>query len=100
MSGLVDESSWWEYAECRNSDPKVFQYPVAAQGAALRRGHRFTSARALCAVCPVRRKCLDDALVQHPPHVGGFEMYQAGFTPPELDELLKERRRRGQAEGY
>lgn len=51
---LEHESSgqWREHAACRSADPELFFAGGAANAKAKR----------LCASCPVRRQCLDDAI--------------------------------------
>ena len=53
--------NWWEQAACRGR-PTAWWYPE--------RGDVFVGevARAVCARCPVRRECLDDALESEAGH--------------------------------
>jgi hypothetical protein len=97
VSAELDDSTWWEYATCRSADPKIFEYPKSNRGTQLRgaRSSAFPEARALCGTCPVQRHCLDDALRKHPPELGGYDMFQAGYTPVELEGLLKRVKSRG-----
>lgn len=52
---LVDlpEAQWWDEAACRGLDPAVF-YPVSEEEA--------EAAKAVCAMCEVRVRCLEYAL--------------------------------------
>jgi len=49
----IDELSWQDYANCRGADADLF-FPE--RGASTRR------AKAICAACEVRGKCLDFAI--------------------------------------
>jgi WhiB family transcriptional regulator, redox-sensing transcriptional regulator len=51
-------SGWRDRAACRDKDPDLF-FPVAAGGSSLAQEAR---ARAVCALCPVTRQCLEFAL--------------------------------------
>lgn len=48
-------SRWWEEAACRGMDPDMF-FPEKGNMAGLR------AALEVCAGCPVRDPCLDDAI--------------------------------------
>jgi WhiB family redox-sensing transcriptional regulator len=52
---MIATSKWWEQAACQAADPELF-FPVAA-------GRSGTAmAKAICASCAIRRRCLDYAL--------------------------------------
>ncbi|WP_106538505.1 WhiB family transcriptional regulator [Haloactinopolyspora alba] len=54
--------SWWEFAACRTADADLFCVP---DGVPLRRKReRERRAKAICATCPVRARCLDEALAR------------------------------------
>lgn len=55
---------WWEVAACRTADPDLF-FPVAPSGPGRTEADR---AKAMCAVCRVRRQCLQFALATHQSH--------------------------------
>jgi WhiB family redox-sensing transcriptional regulator len=59
MSGTADTRGWRDLAACRTADPELF-FPVSETGPAL---GQVTRAKAVCATCSVREKCLDYALV-------------------------------------
>jgi len=61
---MRDFHSWWDLAACRRVDPEVF-FPVAAAGPARA---QVTRAKAVCASCGVRQKCLEYALATHEVH--------------------------------
>ena len=48
-------SDWWDSAVCAQTDPELF-FPE--------KGLRPREAKAVCARCPVRAECLEDALTQ------------------------------------
>ena len=50
--------TWHEYAACRGEDPELF-FPVGTTGPA---EAQVQSAKAICALCPVREECLQWAL--------------------------------------
>lgn len=54
-------SSWRESAACRADDPEIF-FPIGRSGPALAQARR---AKAVCAHCPVRLRCLAFALDTH-----------------------------------
>jgi WhiB family transcriptional regulator, redox-sensing transcriptional regulator len=51
-------TDWREFAGCRSAEPELF-FPVSAAGQSLDQAER---AKAVCAVCTVRRECLQFAL--------------------------------------
>jgi WhiB family redox-sensing transcriptional regulator len=51
-------TDWREFAACRSAEPELF-FPVSAAGQSLDQAER---AKAVCAVCTVRRECLQFAL--------------------------------------
>lgn len=53
--------SWRESAACRCCDPELF-FPIGNSGPALVQAQR---AKAICARCPVRQRCLVFALDTH-----------------------------------
>jgi WhiB family transcriptional regulator, redox-sensing transcriptional regulator len=55
---------WWASAACREADPELF-FPVASAGPA---AGEIARAKAVCAVCRVRRQCLQYALATHQMH--------------------------------
>ena len=72
----------WQYeGVCRTVDPETFFSPDAERGP--RRTARETSAKALCAVCPVVEECLQHSLaVKEPYGVWG------GLNANEREALL------------
>jgi WhiB family transcriptional regulator, redox-sensing transcriptional regulator len=86
---------WWQAAACRTADPDIF-FPVSAHGPGQ---DDITRAKAVCARCPVRRRCLQFALATHQVHgVWG------GTTEEERRRYMTARstlpaRRRSPAEG-
>jgi WhiB family transcriptional regulator, redox-sensing transcriptional regulator len=75
MSRVVQASSWgmrsvsWmSRGACQQADPKLF-YPIATgKGQAARQAQ---AAKAVCAPCPVRAKCLSYALEARPEGIWG-----------------------------
>jgi WhiB family redox-sensing transcriptional regulator len=61
---VTDFRSWWDLAACRRVDPEVF-FPVSAIGPAR---IQVAQAKAVCAGCGVRQKCLEFALATHEVH--------------------------------
>jgi WhiB family redox-sensing transcriptional regulator len=59
-----ERHDWWRWAACREADPELF-FPVAANGPGAR---EIARAKAVCAVCRVRRQCLQYALATHQLH--------------------------------
>jgi len=53
--------SWRELAACRTADPELF-FPIGRTGPAIGEIQR---AKAVCASCPVRERCLTFALDTH-----------------------------------
>ena len=73
---------WRSRAACRDADPETF-FPVAEAGPAYER--QVAEAKAVCAGCPVRSECLDEALARIPEGVA------AGLTPAERRRLTRGR---------
>ena len=79
----LQESYEWQYAAaCKGVDESVFFSPDAERGPSRRA--REAAAKALCAVCPVSRECLEHALtVREPYGVWG------GLSVNERENLLR-----------
>ncbi|AWB91887.1 WhiB family transcriptional regulator [Aeromicrobium chenweiae] len=79
----IQETYEWQYeGACNGVDPEVFFSPDAERGP--RRRARDAAAKAVCAVCPVARQCLEHALtVREPYGVWG------GLTINERDSILQ-----------
>jgi WhiB family transcriptional regulator, redox-sensing transcriptional regulator len=77
-------SSWWDVAACRSADPDLF-FPIASTGAGQADVAR---AKAICARCGIRRRCLDYAIDSHQAH-GVW-----GGTGEDERRLIAARRRR------
>lgn len=61
-------TDWMDYAACQDiDDPEIF-FPLPSQGAA--------AAKAVCARCPVRVTCLEDALAKN--NIYGFRGGMSG----------------------
>jgi len=73
---------WRRHAACRGEDPDLFFWQ--GQGPA-----NYTQASAICAVCPVRTACTEDAL-SRPGELFGM---QGGLTPKQLEAMRRARRR-------
>lgn len=69
---------WRAQAECRSADPEAF-FPAAEAGPAYTAA--VVAAKAVCARCPVRCECLDEALARIPEGIAG------GMTPEERRAL-------------
>jgi WhiB family redox-sensing transcriptional regulator len=54
VTGPAPGENWRSAAACQDADPDLF-FPVSGSGKSLEQVER---ARAVCAVCPVRRACL------------------------------------------
>ena len=75
---------WRERAACRGGvDPDLF-FPAAESGAARRAQVR--AAKAVCARCPVRSECLEEALIRIPYGIAG------GLTERERQRLRRTHR--------
>src|ERR1700721_3028938 len=59
-----ERRDWWRSAACQEADPELF-FPVASRGPA---AGEIARAKAVCAVCRVRRQCLQYALATHQMH--------------------------------
>ena len=80
VESLVGRPTWHQWAACRGADPSLF-FPDRGKSAKL--------ALALCAECPVRLQCQEEALSD--PVISGV---WGGTTPRDRKQL---RRRRGAA---
>lgn len=72
--------AWWGRAACRG----MMHDPAARADFFPERGRSCGRAREICADCPVRRECLDDALAQGP-WVAGI---RGGFTEGERRRMI------------
>jgi WhiB family transcriptional regulator, redox-sensing transcriptional regulator len=89
MSANAAIGSFWEQAACQTADPELF-FPVSGSGAGLA---GLARAKAVCASCAVRERCLDYALEAREPH-GVW-----GGTTEEERRAIAARRRRVEARG-
>jgi WhiB family redox-sensing transcriptional regulator len=64
---VSDEPSWRVQAQCRGDNAVHFFAPSHFERKP-EKDLREGQARALCAACPVRDRCLDYALTQQEPH--------------------------------
>jgi WhiB family transcriptional regulator, redox-sensing transcriptional regulator len=64
MAYAATFGDWWDLAACQTADPELF-FPVTATGSARA---DIARAKALCATCRIRQKCLDYALDTRQPH--------------------------------
>lgn len=80
-----DSTAWRELAACRRYDPELF-FPIGKAGRARAEIQR---AKAVCAGCPVRQRCLAFALDTHQEYgIWG------GYDEDERRAMLRQRRRR------
>lgn len=78
MQNMTDD--WRDRAACRDADPELF-FPISELGPGAR---QITEAKAVCARCPVRERCLDYALDNGLDH-GVF----GGTTDTERRQLVR-----------
>lgn len=77
------KSAGWDQAACVGVDTNIF-FPE--------RGQTARAAKAICATCPLKRRCLQEALTAD----GKLQGVWGGHTPTER-EAIKTQRRRAQA---
>ncbi|GAA2520151.1 WhiB family transcriptional regulator [Pilimelia columellifera] len=63
---VAEAWDWQRHSACRGRDSARFFHPEGERGAARRR--REDRAKAICAACPVRRRCLEHALQVREPY--------------------------------
>jgi len=76
---------WRNDAHCRTEDPDLF-FPTAGEGTPAGRV-QYAQARAVCAMCPVRRDCLDYAI-----ELGLDNGMFGGMTPNERRKIQRQQR--------
>jgi WhiB family redox-sensing transcriptional regulator len=54
-TGDLDTNNWRLFAQCTDSDPELF-FPIGNSAVARR---QTVNAKAICAQCPVRTRCLE-----------------------------------------
>ncbi|WP_425595355.1 WhiB family transcriptional regulator [Pseudonocardia thermophila] len=64
----TNDRNWRDQAACRGVDPELF-FPIEETAAAC--ADQVAAAKAVCAMCPVRQQCLDDALTRLPYGIAG-----------------------------
>lgn len=80
-------SRWWDEAACASVDPELF-FPLGLRGESGSYEAQVREVKAICAHCPVRGACLDDALASGMDHgIWG------GMTEDERKLLRKPRSR-------
>jgi WhiB family transcriptional regulator, redox-sensing transcriptional regulator len=79
-------AGWWHDAACKGMDVSLF-FP------ANNCGQGFRTAMALCASCPVRVECLDDAIATETTHGirGGFTASERKHIKPATGTTAKGR---------
>ena len=74
--------TWHRHAKCRGMDTTIFFYGQIGR-------NRADEARTICAACPVRQDCLNEALATEPT---GFRFgFLGGMTPDERDAEARRR---------
>ncbi|PZF83088.1 WhiB family transcriptional regulator [Jiangella anatolica] len=58
----VDSASWWEYGLCRGWDADLFCAPDGMSPS--RKRAQETRAKRICRTCPVRERCLAEAMAR------------------------------------
>lgn len=91
-TSLAHIPDWRTYAACRNEDPDTM-FPAPGNKAGI------DYAQSICAVCPVRLKCLEDALADEGGKVKGKRHGVAGGLTPS-QRYSEYNRRRTSAPGY
>jgi hypothetical protein len=81
---VVRASDWRAHAACRDEDPELF-FPTGTTGPLVAAQTR--AALDVCAVCPVRAECLEEALARIPYGIAG------GLTEAQRDQLKRGRAR-------
>jgi len=84
MTTNQGRADWRESGACAQADPDLF-FPISSAGRSL---GQIAKAKAICAGCPVRRRCLDFAL-EHDLMYGIW----GGSTPLDRQAWQRERRR-------
>lgn len=82
---MIDEQ-WWELGHCRTANPAIFDGRHASANT------DWSAAKRMCASCPVQPQCLDYVL-SLPREYHADRSFAAGYTPEELDEIKKRRRK-------
>ncbi|WNI14466.1 WhiB family transcriptional regulator [Actinacidiphila sp. ITFR-21] len=82
--------SWQQQAACRTEDPELF-FPVGQSGTAKLQAEQ---ARRVCAQCPVKESCLNDALA-----AGDTSGVWGGTTEDERRAIRRRDGRRRSAAG-
>jgi WhiB family redox-sensing transcriptional regulator len=75
----VTPISWRALARCRGVDPEIFHPAPEDDGA---------EAKAICALCPVREACLEDALMRREK-----DGVWGGLTARERRRVIRQRRK-------
>ncbi len=79
LIAIHEAGHWWQSARCRRTDPEVF-FPE--------KGKPTRPAKSICARCPVRAECLEEALAAG--YVAGV---WGGLSAQERRPMLVARRR-------
>ena len=83
-------SNWARSAACVGVNPEVF-YPKTTGGGSIRSREAVNRAKTICASCPVRKECLEDALTGEIPSYR-FGVW-GGLTPQERAKVADRRDR-------
>lgn len=88
----TSRAAWIGRAACAGLDnPDALFYP-RTQGASLRQINEATrQAKRVCAGCPVRAECLEDAMTREANDAGGRWGISGGMTEEEREQLAVER---------
>ena len=80
------DSNWRDRAACRGVDPELF-FPESSDEPLVR--GQVAAAKAVCRVCPVRDRCLADALLRLPHGIAGGLTGQERRRVRSADSLAK-----------
>jgi WhiB family transcriptional regulator, redox-sensing transcriptional regulator len=83
MTALDNRAEWWSRAACSAADPELF-FPISSAGPA---AVHLAQAKAICARCEIRQRCLDYAV-----STGPIQGVWGGMTEHER-RLLRQGRR-------
>jgi WhiB family redox-sensing transcriptional regulator len=76
-------ATWKDRAACRDTYLSAGADPFYPEGSG--NGHSYDAARRICAGCPVRQACLDDAIERR-----DGQGFRAGLTPVQLRTRIKD----------
>lgn len=89
MTFVVEQLPWMRKAACRDKPTEMFFDDIDSAHSAERRLDALHKARAVCALCPVRTECAEQALHEESPGLGSRYGVRGWLTPEQRETVYR-----------